>query len=530
MIRQQARRMGRGAIGATLGGVLLLFIAACGAGGDPSDTPDESTGGAAPTSDRAAENKLVLIALQDPGTLDYVSNNLTALILWLPGNVVEPLISFNGDGEPEPGVAESWEISEDQTTYTFTLRETNFSNGEPVAAADVVYSLTTMQESPIATYAAPYEAVASIEATDERTVTVQLSRPSQSFFRGMGGMSALIQPEASAGTIATDPIGTGPYVLDEYVTDSRLTFSINPEYWGEMPSLEEVEVRIIPDGTAALNALRAGEADAFPVITIDLWERLTTEGYGDDFNLITYPQGGEMLYVTFNTTQAPYEDVELRRALAASFDRQQFIDAFNAPWGATATCGYGLENTPWYTEESADTCPAPFDVEAAAADLQAAGYAGEALEFTSLSDVADLSLPADLLIAQLQGVGVEVERNALDLARYAQVIFQGRPPQFGVTVMSDPAPITQFACPDESQMGWTTYCSPEMTDLMNQADAAQSVEEYEALMNQASDVLKEDAVIVPLLAKSGVGLWHPDLQGWQEPQILVDIQFANLHW
>ncbi|MEE6282882.1 ABC transporter substrate-binding protein [Georgenia sp. MJ170] len=525
MIGSRMRQRGRTLLATALGGALLL-TAACST--DDSTGPGSSTA-TAPAAE-AGKDTLTLIALQDPGTLDYVNNNLTALILWLPGNVVEPLVYVDDAGEATAAVAEDWEISDDQTTYTFTIRDATFSDGEPVTADDVVYSLTTMQNSSIATYAAPYESVTSIEATGDREVTVQLSRPSQSFFRGMGGMSGLIQPEASADSLATNPIGTGPYVLDEYVTDSRLAFSANPSYWGEAPAIDDVEVRIIPDGTAALNAMSAGEADAFPVITIDLWERLTTEGYDDAFNLITYPQVGEMLYVAFNTTEAPYDDPAVRQALAKSFDRQQFIDAFNAPWGATATCGYGLENTPWYTEESAETCPFPFDTDVATTELADAGHAGTSLELTSLSDVPDLSLPADLLVAQLQGVGATIDRNAMELARYAQVIFQARPPQFGITVMSDPAPITQFACPDEAAMGWTTYCSPEMTDLMNQADAAPSVEEYEDLMNQASDTLKEDSVIVPLLAKSGVGLLHPDLQGWQEPRILVDIQFANLHW
>lgn len=516
-------------LAAALAGALLV-AAACGSGESSGGKSDQRTAVTAPESPRKQQNKAIFIAQQDPGTLDYVKNNLTALILWIPGNVVEPLITFDAEGEPQPSVAESWTISDDQTTYTFKIREATFSNGQPVTADDVVYSLETMRKSPIATYAAPFEAVESIKATGEREVTVTLSRPSQSFFRGMGSMSGLIQPKSEADSIATKPIGTGPYVLDQYVQDSRLTFSANPNYWGEKPSLQEVEVRIIPDGTAALNALRAGEADAMPVITIDLWERLTTEGFDKAFNRITYPQVGEMLYVAFNTTQKPFDNAKVRQALAKSFDRQQFIDAFNAPWGAKATCGYGLEDDPWYAEESPDSCPVPFDPEAAASELQAAGYNGEPLEFTSLSDVPDLSLPADLLVAQLQGAGAQIERNAIELARYSQVVFQGRPPQFGITVMSDPAPITQFACKDESEMGWTTYCSPEMTKLMEEADAATTVEEYERLMAEANDVLKKDAVIVPLLAKSGVGLLHPDLKGWQEPQILVDIQFDNFHW
>ncbi|NJC72943.1 ABC transporter substrate-binding protein [Planosporangium thailandense] len=526
MVRRQARRMGRVAVAAVVGAALLL-TAACSSSGSGGT---KTKGGYLPASARKAANKLVLVASQDPGTLDYVKNNLTALILWLPGNVVEPLLSFDKNGDAQPNVAESWKVSDDQTTYTFKIRDVKFSDGSPVTADDVVYSLETMRKSPITTYSAPYTAVQTIQATGDHEVTVKLSRPSQSFIHGMGGMSALIQPKAAAANIATKPIGTGPYVLDRYVQGTNMIFKANPNYWGKAPSIKEVEVRIMPDGTAALNALRAGEVDAFPVITIDKWERLTKEKFGDTFNLITYPQVGEMLYVTFNATQAPYNNPALRKALAETFNRQQFIDAFNAPWGAKATCGYGLDNTSWFEKESKASCPAPFDTAAAKNDLKAAGYNGEELEFASLSDVPDLSLPADLLIQQLNGSGVKVKRDAITLARYSQQIFQQKPPQFGITVMSDPAPITQFACADQSQMGWTTYCSPEMTDLMNKADAAKTKQEYEDLMKQADDVLKKDAVIVPLLSKSGVGLLRPDLKGWQEPKILVDIDFANLHW
>ncbi|WP_434081589.1 ABC transporter substrate-binding protein [Sanguibacter sp. Z1732] len=443
---------------------------------------------------------------------------------------MEPLVYFDDAGEPEPAVAESWDISDDQTTYTFTIRETTFSNDDPVTADDVVYSLTSMQESPISTYAAAYGAVESITAVDERTVEVELERPSQAFFQGMGGMSGLIQPESAADGIATNPIGTGPYVLDNYATDDQLAFSVNEDYWGEAPSIEDVTVRIIPDGTAALNALSAGEVDVFPVITIDLWERLTTEGFDESFNLVTYPQVGEMLYVAFNSTQAPFDEPEARQALAQAFNREDILAAFNAPWGADATCDFGLEDTSWFAPESAEACPHPSDLDAATGAISAAGLDTQSVEFTSLSDVPDLSLPADILVAQLQQVGADIDRNAIELARYSQTVFQARPPQFGITVMSSAAPITGFACESPDQAGWTTYCSQEFTELLNEADSAESIEEYDDRMAAANEVLKEDAVIVPLAAKNGVGLFHPDLQGWQEPRIMVDIQFKNLHW
>ena len=181
-------------------------------------------------SPRAEEARAILTARQDPGTLDYVTSNLTALRLWIPANVVEPLVYFDQQGNASPGVAESWEISDDRTVYTFTIRDANFSDGTPVTADDVVYSLETMRESPVVSNAAAFQAVSSIEKIDDGTVRVTLDRPSQSFWRGMGDVAGLIQPEAAADDIATNPIGTGPYKLTEHVSNSHLAFEANPEY------------------------------------------------------------------------------------------------------------------------------------------------------------------------------------------------------------------------------------------------------------------------------------------------------------
>ncbi|EAR52741.1 putative ABC transporter substrate-binding protein [Oceanicola granulosus HTCC2516] len=478
------------------------------------------------TSPRAAEDALVMVARQDPGTLDYVKSILTALRLWIPANVVEPLVYFEADGTVSPGVAESWEISEDGTVYTFTIRDAQFSDGTPVTVEDVVYSLETMSESPVVANAAAFDSVTDITALDDRRVQVTLSQPSQNFWFGMGDVSGLIQPEAAAGDIATNPIGTGPYRLVEYVSNSHLTFEANPNYWGEAPAIEDVTVRIVTDGTAGLNALAAGEVDAIPVITIDLWEQLVNRDLDDQYELVTYPQVGEPTYAVINQALDP----GLRQAIAMTLDRQQFNDAFGAAWGAENTCTFGLPNMPWYAPESAETCPYPFDFEAAMAAVAENGYGDVELEYVSLSDVPDLSLPADVMVPMMQAAGFDVTRNAIDLARYSQIIFQGRPPQFDVTIMSGPGGATQWACPDPEAAGWSTYCSAEYTEKLQAADAATSQEEYEARMDEASAILREDAVIVPLIAKLGVGLLHPDLEGFTEPRVGVAVELSRLSW
>lgn len=477
-------------------------------------------------SPRAAENALVLVARQDPGTLDYVKSILTALRLWIPANVVEPLVLFDHDGTVRPGVAESWTISDDALTYTFTIREAMFSDGSPVTIDDVLFSLNAMAESPVVSNAAAFEAVTSIEAVDERTVQITLSRPSQNFWRGMGDMSGLIQPAAAADGIATNPIGTGPYRLVEYVSNSHISFEANPHYWGEAPAIANVTVRIITDGTAGLNALEAGEVDAIPVITIDLWEQLMRRGLDQSYELVTYPQVGEPTYAVINQKLDP----AMRQAIALTLDRQQFNDAFGASWGAENTCTFGLPHMPWYRPESADTCPYPFDFEGAMAAVAEHGFAGIELEYVSLSDVPDLSLPADIMVPMMQAAGFNVRRNAIDLARYSQLIFQGRPPQFDVTIMSGPGEPTQWACPTPEAAGWSTYCSAEYTAALGAADSATSDEEFLEHMDRASAILRDDAVIVPLIAKLGVGLLHPDLSGFAEPRVGVAVELSSLRW
>lgn len=475
-------------------------------------------------SPRAAENKVVLIARQDPGTLDYVTSGLTALRLWIPANVVEPLVYFNKDGSVEPGVAESWTISDDKLTYEFKIRKTTFSDGTPVTVEDVIYSLKTMQSSPVVNNSSAYNAVTAIEKVDDSTVKVTLSQPSQNFWRGMGSIAGLIQPEKAAGSIATNPIGTGPYVLKSYTTNSTFEFEANPSYWGTKPAITAATVRIVTDGTAGLNALEAGEVDAVPVITIDLWEQLTKRELDKKFTLLTYPQIGEPTYAVFNQKLDP----KLRQALAETLDRQSFNDAFGAAWGAENTCTFALPNQPWYSAESAESCPYPYNYEGAMA--KAAEFASTPLEYASLSDVPDLSLPADIMIPAMQGAGFNVTRNAIDLARYSQLIFQGRPPQFDITVMSGDADPSQWACPTEDKAGWSTYCSKPYTDALLAADAAPSDEEYLAKMKEAADILRKDAVIVPLIAKKGVGLFNPDLKGFLEPRVLVAIEIGKLYW
>jgi peptide/nickel transport system substrate-binding protein len=528
----------RGALAAFLAAAALTVAACSSSGGtDPTggSDPGQSAGqapntnpaasGAGPVSPREAQNKLVAVAVQDPGTLDYVKSNLTALSLWIP-SIVEPLVYFDSAGKATPGVSDKWTISDDQKTYTFHIRDTSFSDGTPVTADDVVYSLNAMKGSPVTRNAVAYSAVTGITKVDAHTVKVTLSRPSRTFFDGMGNMAGLIQPKAAAAKIATDPIGTGPYKLVKYVPNDSITLTANTHYWGTKPAIPDVTIKIIPDQNAALNALKAGEADLFAPAGAQFWSQITKEGLDKKYHLVTYPQSGEPTYGVINS-RVP---VEVRQAIAKTFDRESIKALFDAPWGIKTTCTFGEPDRSWFKEYSTDSCPYPYDEKAAAADVAANGMASKEIEFTSLTDVGDLKPPAEVMIAEMQAAGFKVKNNAVDLARYSQIVFSAKDPDFDVTVMAGDDSPTNWACPDPSQVSWATYCSQKYTTLLDQADAAKSTAEYDKIMAEAMDTLTKDAVIVPLVSKSGVGLMDQHLQGWQDPNVFVGIRLASLHW
>lgn len=502
--------------------LVLGLVAACGHGSGGED----STRASVADSPRKAENRLVLIAADDPGTLDYVTSNLTALSLWIPDNVVEPLLTMNADGQLAPGLAETWDVTDDQKQYTFHLRNASFSNGEPVTAADAVYSMNAMKASPVSLNKGPYAAVDSISATSDNVVTVTLTRPSRAFIDGMATTAGAVQPKSAAASLASKPVGSGPYVVKDYVPDNHLVFSRNPQYWGSPPAIPEIEVRFVNDATAALNALKAGEADAYPYVGQELWERMTKEGLDKAMNLQTYPQGGSVFFLNFNSTKDPSNNEKYRHALVKSIDRQQFVDLFNAPWGIVATCDLvGADDA------STEGCVDTFDLPAAKDELQASGAASTPIEFTSVTDIGNLVGPADLAVSAFQSAGATVQRSQLDLARYSQVVFSGTPPQYGVTVMSTEYNLTQMAsCPDPAKVGWKTYCNAEITKLLADADAATTDADREALLIKAQTKLQQDAVIVPLMTSKGVGLLNKQLQGWVNPSVSVAIHLASLHW
>jgi oligopeptide transport system substrate-binding protein len=338
--------------------VASLLLVAAGCGGD-----DEEAG----EGPAAAEQVITVNWGTEPPSLDpgLASDTTSANILL---NIMDPLVKLNDDLEAEPNAAESWDVSEDGTTYTFTLRDDlMWTNGDPVTAGDFEFAWKrTVSPELGADYAyqffgiegaADYNgceencaAVADevgVRAVDDRTLEVTLTSPQPWFLQQLAHHSFLavnqsaVEEFGEQWTEAQNIVTNGPFELARWEHDSRIDL-VKWEEWRDADSvtLTRVNGRMISDGTTAVQAFEAGEIDAqvggLPPAEMPRLKELS--------EYQQYPALGTYYY-GFNVKQVT--DVNQRRAMALAIDRQTLIDNVAQADQLPAT-GYTPEGTPGF--------------------------------------------------------------------------------------------------------------------------------------------------------------------------------------
>jgi peptide/nickel transport system substrate-binding protein len=407
-------------------GMLVFMLGVAGCGGD-----DDGGGEATTTAAEAPSGgTLVFGTASDPVVLDgaLVSDGESLRVI---DQIFESLVSLEpGTTELAPGLAESWEISDDGMAYTFALRDgVTFHDGEPLNAEAVCfnydrwYNFKGSFQNPSASYywqtvwggfattepdsGAPEESLfASCEAPDESTVVINLTKPSSSILGaqalsnfGIASPKALQEFGADEGTVDEDgvfhptgtfgtehPIGTGPFMFESWTRGDRLELVRFDDYWGEPAKIDRLIFRPIPDNAARLQALQTGEIQGYDLV--EPQDVPTIEG---DSNLqILDRPAFNVGYVGINQAKKPLDMLEVRQAIAHGLDRQQVVDEFYAGRGEVAkefmppeVVGYADDVTEY-----------PFDPERSKELLQEAGLTLPVeIEFWYPSDVSRPYMP-----------------------------------------------------------------------------------------------------------------------------------------
>lgn len=497
---------------------LTLILGGCSSGAD--EVTDEGSATTDGTSAPAEDGRSLVVAHpQEPPDWNHVQGTATAIRVLTFHNIVEPLVERMGDGSFEPLLAESYEVTDDGLTYTFHIREATFHDGSDLDAADVVYSLEYNRESPNGQVSVPFEAVESIEATDEATVVVTLSQPSQRFLVGMSRDSGMVIPEDSGDAMAQGPIGTGPYVFGDWRPGVDVTLDRYEDYWGDLPFFDDVTWRFISDETASINALLAGDVDMIASILGEGIDRYASVDETDGFRGVT-TAGSEITYLSLNATDPAFEDERIRQAIAHAIDRQPILDGAFAGLASPNCVFVNPPSEPW----NSDHCPYPYDPSRSRALLAEAGAEGMQIDFKHLT-IAEFPPIMEVVTAQLSEVGFNVVTEGRELATYLDEVL-GEANDYQFTSLSGPSQIDAWVCPGR----FTLDCLPEFDDLLLQADAAVDVDEWASLRRQAVEMHADRAFLIPIGNKEEVTLIRDDLAGVKSYRSASEMDLRHLSW
>lgn len=457
------------------------------------------------TSALAKDDLTIAIQLEPPH-LDPTSAAAGAIDSVLYSNVFEGLTRFGADGSVNPGLAESWTISDDGLTYTFKLREgVKFHDGTDMNADDVVFSLNRTQgEDSANAQKALYAGIASVEAMDPTTVKLTLSAPNGSMLFNLAWGDAVIVAPESIENIKQTPIGTGAFKFDSWTQGDKIDLSRNENYWGTAPALSKATFKFISDPTAAFAAIMAEDIDAFAGYPAP--ENLPQFEADPRFQVIVGNTEGETILST-NNKMPPFDNVTVRKALAHAIDRQAIIDGAMFGLGTPIGTHFAPHN-PDYVDLTANS---PYDPEMAKKLLAEAGFPDGFKTTLKLPPPSYARRGGEIIAAQLRAVGIETEISNLEWAQWLEQVFRGK--DFGLTIVShtEPFDIGIYANPEYYFQYDNADFQKLIADLGVEADPAKRSE----MIAKAQTTISEDYVngylfqlATPTVAKAGLqGLW-----------------------
>lgn len=424
-------------------------------------------------------------------------------------NIFEGLVKPNSDGEMIPAVAEKYTLSEDGTTYTFTLREgVKFHNGQTVTAEDVVYSINRCaavpegQEKPLV---AAFSAVKSVEALDEKTVAVTIAQRDLEF---ISYMTAAIIP-ADYENQDTAPVGTGPFKFVSRTPQQDFVMERFEDYWGAPAWLDKVTYKICENADALVMNLNGG--------SIDLCAHLTS-AQASQLN-----QNFQVLEGTMNLVQAiylnnqakPFDNQLVRQALCYAIDRQGIMDMVADGHGTAVGSSIYPAFTKYFLPELVDKYP--HDVAKAKELLAQAGYPdGFDMTISVPNNYQPHVDTAEVVAEQLREAGINVTIQPVEWSTWLDTIYNGR--QFQATLVGvDAANMTARAMLERftSDYGknFINYNNPAYDALFQQAINAQDEATQTDLYKQMETMLADTAANVYIQDLCDLVAMRQDLGG-----------------
>ncbi|MEH7005411.1 nickel ABC transporter substrate-binding protein [Priestia sp. FSL R5-0597] len=358
--------------------------------------------------------------------------------LFAQSMVYEPLVSYQDGGKIKPNLATSWEISEDGKVYTFHLREgVKFSDGTDFNAEIVKKNFDTiLNNKELHSWLGFITKIAQTEVVDKNTFKLTLTEPYYPTIQEL----AVVRPVRFLGKAGfpkdgntskgiVKPVGTGPWILEEYKADEYAIYKRNENYWGEIPKVEKIKVKVIPDAETRVLAFEKGDLDMIygeGVVSLDTFKQLKSTGKYE--TRVSEPIATRQLVMNTKTEQL--SDERVRQALHYGFNKEELVKGVTS--GLEEKADHILPTNLPYTKD-VDVKLVKYNVEKAKALLDKAGWKlpkgktvrekdGKLLEFDLMYDSAESiqKAMAETLQSEWAAIGVKLNIEGVELADQVQ--------------------------------------------------------------------------------------------------------------
>ncbi|HEX4833790.1 MAG TPA: ABC transporter substrate-binding protein [Trebonia sp.] len=461
----------------------LVLAAGCSSSGSSSGNGPGDGGAAAPAG------MLTIGSSAAPPSLDPTSNAAAAIDEVFDYNVYQHLVQLAPNGQIVPVLATGYAWSADRKTITFTLRPgVKFSNGDPLTAQDVVFSLNrVIAKGSKYPYASDMGTLTSVTAPTATTVAVTLSAPDQEWLYQLAAYSnGVVLDAKAAGSIATAPVGTGPYAYKSQVSNYSVTLAANPHYWGTTPGYGTVVFRYFTNPQAENSALTSGQ-----IQVIDNLSNPADAGQfqsSPSFQIVHGPTDGK-IQLTLNNASGPLKNVLVRQAIAYAIDKQSILKTVGGGFG-TVIGSDTVPGDPWYSASYARTYA--YNPAKAKQLLAQAGYPnGFSLTLTLPQPYAYATQSGPLVDAYLKAVGIRVTDKVVAWPLWLSQVFTAK--NFDMTII-DHVEARDVANYATSSYYWNYAKTAQVSALLNAGNAAASQSGQVAKYAQALQMITGDAV------------------------------------
>lgn len=458
-------------------------------------------------------------------------NDTGPTVQWaMVSNIHDPMVMIDENYELQPFLAESWEVAEDGMSYTFHLREgIKFHDGSDFTAEDVKYTFEFYADVENgSTIASNFKGMESIDTPDEYTVVINMAEPNAAFM--VNAASTWVVPSdyhAAVGedTYRTAPIGTGPFVLAEWVPAEYTLLEANDDYFLGRPNVDFLRQETVPEPSVRSIALETGDAHyaTWPLLVED---SLRLRDSGEGFTVFDTP-ANSVKHFPLNNDHPILGDKMVRKAMMHALDRQRIIDDL---WNGAATVA-DSNLTPAAPYHKAGLPTYEYDPDKAAAMLEEAGWVmgddgirekdGEKLSFTCTTITGDQARrPIAELAQQLfKEVGIDMQLEEAPVASILESMRQGDMDcsLFNWTYGSAIDPDASSTLRSDGANNFSQFKNERIDELLDMGLRETDPEARRAYYDEIQEIIVEEVPFLYLQFDSWFDVFRPEVSGLPDP-------------